>query len=227
MEDLRVLLGEALYAQVTEKLGDSKGLYLHEAGAKVIVDDGKMIPKYRLEEEAKKRENMQALIDQNERDMKELKRAAAGNSDLTAQIEALQKASRDAKVANEQAEVTLRKSFAIKEALMNAQVMDPDARDLLAMKFDPAKVELDPATGKVKGIDEMLKPLKENKAFSAMFGKTVAFGQAHGQGGTPDAGVEELSAKLAAAQKTGNLVEVVALKRQMWEAQQEALKKVS
>jgi len=224
MEAIKALLGEVLFAQVTEKL-QGKELFLHDKGQKVLIDDGNLIPKHRLDEVLESKKALQAQITQNDSDLKALKKAAEGNTDLTAQIDSLQKASKDARVAAEQNEITLKKSFALKESLMNAGVSDADARDLLALKFDPTKVELDDK-GKIKGFDEMLKPIKENKAFSAMFGTQKIAGQEHGHGGLPDAN-GELSTRLEAAQKTGNLVEVVSLKRQIWEAQQNALKQVS
>lgn len=216
MEDLKKLVGDVLYGQLVEKLGD-KQIFLFDKGQTVIIDDGKMIPKHRLDEVIEQKKNLQALVDQSEKDLKSLKKAAEGNTELTGQIESLQKAAKDAKIAADQAELQIKRSFAVKEALMNAGVVDPEARDLLSLKFDASKIELDDK-GKVKGFDEMVKPIKENKTFSGMFGETKIAGQQHGQGGSPTPGYE-LSTQLEAAIKDGRTLEVIALKRQIAEKQ--------
>ncbi len=216
MEDLKKLLGDVLYGQIAEKLGD-KQLFLHDKGQNVVIDDGRMIPKYRLDEVIKQKESLQTLIDQSDKDMKSLKKSAEGNTELTQQIESLQKQAKEAKVTFEQSEIQIKKSFALKEALMGAGVTDPDARDLLSLKFDTSKIEID-EKGKVKGFDEMVKPVKENKSFSGMFGETKIAGQAHGLGGSPAPG-SELSTQLEQASKAGDFLQQIALKRMIAEQQ--------
>ena len=216
MEEIKKLLGDVLYGQIVEKLGD-KQLFMYDKGQSVVIDDGKMIPKYRLDEVLEQKKGLQTLLDQGEKDLKSLKKLAEGNTGLTEQIETLQKQGKDAKVAFEQAELQIKKSFALKEALMNAGVVDSEARDLLSLKFDASKIELDDK-GKVKGFDDMVKPIKESKVFSGMFGETKLAGQQHGQGGSPEAG-SELSTLLDAAVKGGDLLQQIAIKRQIAEKQ--------
>ena len=216
MEEIKKLLGDVLYGQIVEKLGD-KQLFMYDKGQSVVIDDGKMIPKYRLDEVLEQKKGLQTLLDQGEKDLKSLKKLAEGNTGLTEQIETLQKQGKDAKVAFEQAELQIKKSFALKEALMNAGVVDSEARDLLSLKFDASKIELDDK-GKVKGFDDMVKPIKESKVFSGMFGETKLAGQQHGQGGSPEAG-SELSTLLDAAVKSGDLLQQIAIKRQIAEKQ--------
>ena len=216
MEEIKKLLGDVLYGQIVEKLGD-KQLFMYDKGQSVVIDDGKMIPTYRLDEVLEQKKGLQTLLDQGEKDLKSLKKLAEGNTGLTEQIETLQKQGKDAKVAFEQAELQIKKSFALKEALMNAGVVDSEARDLLSLKFDASKIELDDK-GKVKGFDDMVKPIKESKVFSGMFGETKLAGQQHGQGGSPEAG-SELSTLLDAAVKSGDLLQQIAIKRQIAEKQ--------
>lgn len=216
MEEIKKLLGDVLYGQIVEKLGD-KQLFMYDKGQSVVIDDGKMIPKYRLDEVLEQKKGLQTLLEQGEKDLKSLKKLAEGNTGLTEQIETLQKQGKDAKVAFEQAELQIKKSFALKEALMNAGVVDSEARDLLSLKFDASKIELDDK-GKVKGFDDMVKPIKESKVFSGMFGETKLAGQQHGQGGSPEAG-SELSTLLDAAVKGGDLLQQIAIKRQIAEKQ--------
>ena len=183
MEDLKKLLGDALYAQVAEKLGETQ-VFLHKKDQKVLVDDGQLIPKHRLDEVIQQKKEMEKLVKQGEEDLKELRKAAEGNAQLTRQIETLQEQGKQAKADAEKREADTRKAFALKESLMNAGVGDPEARDLLALKFDASKVELDDK-GRVKGFDEMLKPIKENKALAGMFGKEIFEGPRHAEGDPP------------------------------------------
>src|SRR5690606_16778046 len=83
------------------------------------------------------------------------------------------------KLAEREAE--LKKAFAVKENLLNAGVSDPDARDLLSKKFDLKTIEV-LEDGKIKGFDDMIKPIKDNKSFSGFFGQEVIAGQEHAQG---------------------------------------------
>ena len=214
MEDVKKLLGDDLFTQVAAKLG-TKELFLHEKGQKVLIDDGQLIPKYRLDEVIQQRKELQALVDQGEKDLKELKAAAEKYPALKQQIETLQETTKAAKAEAEKRETDVRKSFALKESLMNAGVSDPEARDLLALKFDVTKVELDDK-GHVKGFDEMLKPIKENKTLAAMFGERRFVGPEHGQGESPTP-LNELESRLVEAQKSGKLQDVVALKMQIAE----------
>jgi len=212
--ELKEQLGEELFNQVTAKL-NGKQLFIHEASQKVIIDDGTLIPKYRLDEVIEKNKNLSAQIEQSDKDLKELKKAAVGNTDLTSQIDVLQKNSKEQKDQFEKKELEIKKSFAVKESLLNAGVGNSDARELLSHKFDIAKIEIG-EDGKIKGFDEMLKPIKENKVFSGMFGETKMAGQEH-QTGTNPAHKTELEIKLDAAIKNGRTAEVVAIKRQIAE----------
>lgn len=220
MEAVKTLLGDALFAQVVEKLG-TKELFLHEKGQKVMIDDGQLIPKHRLDEVIGQKKELQGLVEKSDKDLKELQKLAKGNAELTDKIETLQESSKQAKAESEKREAVLQKQFAVKESLMNAGVGDPEARDLLALRFDPQKVELDDK-GRVKGFDEMVKPIKENKAFSGMFGETRFVGQEHGSGGSPSTAIATLEGQIAEAQKAGRLQDVVKLRMKITEEQNKA-----
>lgn len=183
MDDLKALLGDDLFAQVQAKLG-TKVVFVHEKDQKVLIDDGKMIPKSRLDEVIEQKKGLQERMDQNDKDLKDLKKAAEGNKDLQQQIETLQKSGKDAKDAMEKREAEMKKSFALQKSLLNAGVADEGARDLLARGFDMSKIEVTD-DGKIKGFDDLLKPIKENKTLAAMFGREVVAGRTPAEGGTP------------------------------------------
>lgn len=216
-DELKKLLGDDLYAQVVAKVGADKALHVFGKDQKVIVDDGSMIPKYRLEELTATKRQLEERVQGMDADLKALKKAAGDNKELAAQIETLQA---DHKKATEAAKAemdSIRATFVLKEALMNAGVTDPEARDLLAMKFDGMEIEYD-ATGKIKGFDDLVKPLKDSKTLGSLFGKQVVAGPQHQTGGitTP---ISELEQRLGEAQKAGNTLESISIKRQIAEQQ--------
>ncbi len=213
MEELKKLLGDELFNQMTAKIGD-KELFLFNKGQKVLIDDGTFIPKYRLDEVIESKRSLQTQIEQSDKDLKELKKAATGNDDLVKEITKLQDSSKELKAQAEKNELKIKKEFAVKESLLNSGVSDTEARNLLALKFNADTIELD--GDKVKGWDDLIKPIKENKAFSNLFGEIKMGGNAHGDGGNPTP-ISELEGKLIEAQKSGNTLEIISLKRQMTE----------
>jgi hypothetical protein len=204
MDKLKELLGD-LYEQVIAKLGTTK----------ILIDDGTLIPKYRLDEVLGEKKAALEQVKKSEEDLKVLKEKASGNDSLTAQITELQRANKAAKEEFELNQLKSKKSTAVLVALMDAGVGDPAARDLLSKGIDINKVELDEA-GKPKGFETVLKPIKENKAFAGMFGTSRIIGQEHIAGESPNP-ISALETKLAEAQKSGKLIEVVSLRQRIAE----------
>lgn len=159
MKELKALLGEELYNQVIEKLGDTK----------LVVDDGSLIPKYRLDEVIQQRKALQDQVAKYEKDLTDLKKLASGNEELTKQISALQEQNKALTEKNNAELVKIQKSFALKEALLSAGVTDQDSRELLINRFDLEKLELDDS-GKLKNADELIKPFKEHPVLKNLFG---------------------------------------------------------
>jgi len=209
MEELKALLGDEVFATIAAKLGD-KQVLVFEKDTKVLIDDGKLIPKYRLDEVAASRDSLKGQVEKATADLASLKKSVEGNTDLTTKIEELQGAAKVAKQEAERAEARLRKHFAVKESLMNAGVSDSDARDLLLTRFDLDKIEVD-GDGKVKGFDEMVKPLRENKALAGMFATKRLQGQTHADGDLPPADLGEYANKNPFAKATLNIAKQVEL----------------
>lgn len=171
MNKLKELLGEELYNAFVAKVGDTK----------VIIDDGTFIPKHRLDEVIAEKKTLSEQIKSYETDLSGLKEKAKGNEELTATIAKLQTEKEQAKAEADKQMVLTRKGFALKEALLNAGVVSDKARNLLSKEFDIEKLELE-ENGTVKGFDALLKPIKEDKTFSSMFGVAKITGQTHTQG---------------------------------------------
>lgn len=201
MENLQDLLGADLHSQVMAKLGEKK----------LLVDDGKMIPKHRLDELSDNLKAQKELVKSYEDKVKSLEQSAKGNDELTKQITTLQSQISEKQNEYTAKETRTRKTFAVKEGLLNAGVSDADARELLALKFDADKIELDEG-GKVKGFDELVKPFKENATLKNLFGQKVMKGQEHQSGDNPEFG-EYAGDKNPFSKKSLNLTKQIEIKK--------------
>jgi hypothetical protein len=210
MEELKKLLGDELFNQVTAKLA-GKELLMHDKGQKFIVDDGALIPKHRLDEVIVQRDGFKSQVEQAEKDLKALKSAAKGNEELTAKIEELQEANKAAKAEAESAIRKTQTSFAVKRMLFDGGVINPDYQNLLEKEVSDAELNQD---GTVKNKDKYLTDIKAK--YAPMFGQTKISGQEHQDGETPGA-TSKLETELAEAEKTGNTLRVISLKRQIAE----------
>lgn len=211
MNELKALLGEEAFAALVAKLG-TKEITVHEKGVKLIVDDGSLIPKHRLDEVIAARDTFKEQAERAENNLKEIKKAAEGDAKLIKQIDELQVAAKEARIEAQKQAEALRKTFALKEGLLNAGVLDAEARELLSLRFDVSKIELDEA-GKVKGLDELIKPLKTNKAIAGMFGEVKMQGQEHGTGSPTDASLGEYAKNNPFSKGSLNITKQVELLR--------------
>lgn len=179
MDWLKKLLGDDVYAKLT---GSEiyKEIEAKLKDAKVLVDDGSLIPKYRLDEYSDKIKSLTSQVEDRDKQIAGLKESAKGNEDLVKEIDTLQKQNKAASEEFVKKEADIKKQFALKEALLNSGVMDADARELLIPKFPLDKIELEGE--KIKGFDDMLKPIKENKTLASLFTTTEIQGTKHQEG---------------------------------------------
>lgn len=172
--DLKELLGEDLYNQVTVKLGDKHKI--------AIVSDGNWIPKDKFNE-AKKQ--LEADLKERDKQLADLKKSVGDNEELKKQIEQLQadnkKAAEDFQAKIKDMTVTT----AIKLAVAG-QVHDPD---LIATLLDKSKIEIDD-NGTIKaGLEDQLKALREAKSF--LFVEQKQSGQPQFKGVAPADGRDQ------------------------------------
>lgn len=186
MKKLLELLGQELYDSVIAKLGETQ-VFLHDKNQKVVIDDGtNFIPKHRFDEINETNKNLKTQIKKAEDDLVELKKASGDNQELLDKIKSLEADNKKVKTEFEKSELTLKKSLAVKEALLNAGAVDADARELLLSKFKLDEIEFD-QDGKIKDFDNKLKPIKEHKTLSSLFGENKFEGADHKDGLTPGA----------------------------------------
>lgn len=150
--DLKELLGEALFNQVNEKLGDKK---------LAIVNDGNWFPKSKFDEVNEAKKQLESDLKNRDQQLTDLKKSVGDNEDLKKQIEQLQT---DNKKKDDDYQTKL-KDMAVTTAIKLAvagEVYDPD---LLLSILDKSKIEID-ENGNIKtGLDDQVKSLRESKAF--------------------------------------------------------------
>lgn len=152
--DLKELLGEELFKQISEKVGDHKI---------AVVSDGNWFPKAKFDEvnNAKK----QAENDLKERD-KQLEELRKSNGDAEALKEQIQKLQEDNKVATEKYQQEA-KELQLKTALklkLAGKVHETALDDVLS-QFDASKIVLDENGNIKEGYDDQEKSLRESKGF--------------------------------------------------------------
>lgn len=216
--DLKEIFGEELANQLSVS-GDAtvKQIVAKLTEKKLILDDGKLVPQYRVKELTDKIDAQEKQIKKSEEDLRTIKVEAENVPVLKSKISEIQAMNKAERESFDAAQSKSKKSTALLVALMDSGVTDPTAREVLSKNFDVDKLELD-ETGKPKGFDALLKPIKENPVFKTMFGTPRMVGQEHQDGRSAEP--QTLEMKLAEAEKSGRpLVEIVALKRQITEAQ--------
>ena len=140
----------------------------------VIADINKELPKYfipkdKYNEAAEAKKKLEADIQERDKQLEELKKAAGSNEELKKQIETLQ--SENKKAADEwQAKVAqMQLDFAIEKALTTAKAKNAKAVKAL---LDMEKVKLD--GDKLLGLDDQLKELQKTDPY--LFGDSKVGG---------------------------------------------------
>lgn len=179
--DLRELLGEELFEQVQEKLGDKKI---------DIVNDGRWIPKSKFDDVNTEKNEYKEQIEGLNEELGKLKDKAKDNDDVTKKIEDLEKEIEDKEKEME----SIRKSNAIK-----LEVLKTNPRDIndILPHIDSEIVKIE--DGKVTGLEEQLKDLKENKSY--LFKEEAPEGTGGSKGGGPKGDKEPTVGSLGDALK--------------------------
>lgn len=146
--DLKEILGEELYIQVQDKLGDKKI---------DIVSNGQWIPKHKFDDINEEKKQYKEQVDELNQELGKLKKQLEDNQDATKTIEDLQKQIKD----KEEEMIKIRKQNAIKLEVLKAN--PNDVADILPhLKDDTITIAED---GTITGLQEQLENLKENKPY--------------------------------------------------------------
>lgn len=150
MENLKQLLGEELFSQVEAKL----------EGKKIMVDDGNFIPKSRFNEVNEARKELDKKLKEKDEQLTEISKKYSENKDLASELEKLKNEKKEI-VENYEAKIKANEfNYALDGALTNAK-----CRNLKSVKanLDMDSIKLE--NGKLEGLDEQLKALKESDSY--------------------------------------------------------------
>lgn len=162
--DLKELLGEELYKQVTEKLGDEKI---------AIISDGNWIPKEKFDNVNNEKKQYKQQVDNLNKELGKLQKQLEDNKDVTETIEKLKQQIKDKEAEMEK----IRKQNAIKFEVLKYN--PNDVADILPhLKEDTISIAED---GAITGLKEQLETLKENKPY--LFKETGPVGTGGSLGG--------------------------------------------
>jgi len=157
MEELKKLLGEELFNQVKEAIGDKE----------LIINDGSYIPKSRFDEVNNERNSLKEQLQERDKQLEDLKKQAKDSEELQNQIKQLQKQNEETQQEYEQRLNEQKFDFAVEQALLKHE-----AKNVKAVKalLNSEKISLDD-NGNLIGLEEQVKELKENEPY--LFGKEV------------------------------------------------------
>jgi hypothetical protein len=148
--DLKELLGEELYKQVKEKLGDKKV---------IINNDGSYLPKSKFDEKNEEVKLLKEKLTAHEKQAKDTETLLKDNAELKTKFEALQTESKTQLEARDKQISHITKKTALSRALAEKKAKHAD---LLMKEFDFDKIELDGE--KIKDFDKLIAPLTEKYA---------------------------------------------------------------
>jgi hypothetical protein len=149
--DLKELLGEELFNQVTAKAGEHKI---------AVVSDGNWFPKEKFDDVNSQVKDLKKQLADRDKQLEDLKSKAAGNEELQNQIQQLQDQNNQMKQDYEKKIQEQQFNFALKEALTGAKAKNPKAVEALLNK-EAIKLDGD----KLLGLEEQLKSLKESDPY--------------------------------------------------------------
>lgn len=147
---LKELLGEELYSQVTEKLGDKK----------IMVDDGNFIPKSRFDQVNQAKKELEAQLKDRDTQLADLSKNNKDNESLLNQIKDLQALNKQTTADYENKINQIQFDYALEGALNNAKCKNSKA---LRALLDIDNVKLN--EGKLEGLEEQLNKLKESDSY--------------------------------------------------------------
>ena len=183
MEFLKDILGEDLYKQVADAVNAHNGKPENKDKQVKLADlgSGQYVDKGKYDTTVAEKENLSGQIKTLNATIGDLKKNNADNETLQTTITDLQ-------VANEQ----ITKNYALKDSLAKQGVLDPDYLIYKAGGLDKFTFDKE---GKPVGVEDAVKPYKEDKTMAHLFKQEQPKPPYHPQGGTGGAGTANPFAK--------------------------------
>ena|SRR5699024_1805409 len=150
--DLKELLGEELYNQVKEQLGE------HEVA---VISDGSYIPKDKFNDKINEIKEYKKQLQERDEQMEELSKKAEGHETLQGQIDSLKQANQE---ATEKYEKQLREqqfNYELDRHLVSHNSRNPKTVKAL-LDIEEMKITED---GNILGLEEQLNQLKESDSY--------------------------------------------------------------
>lgn len=179
MELNKELLGEELFNQVQEKLGDKKAVILDDGQEIYNPKDGLYFPKAKWDEVNTSKNHLQTELSTLQTELATLKESAGSKGDYEKKLVELQTKMNENKTSFEAVELENKKKFALQLHLRDALAQHPELLENQFRAEDKWNFELD--GDRIKDWDSILKPVQEK--YSTEFGKTVKKGFNPDKGG--------------------------------------------
>ena len=147
---LKELLGEELYSQVTEKLGDKK----------IMVDDGNFIPKSRFDQVNQAKKELEVQLKDRDTQLADLSKNNKDNENLLNQIKDLQALNKQTTTDYENKINQIQFDYALDGALTNAKSKNNKALKAL-LDMNSIKYQ----EGKLEGLQEQIEALQKDASY--------------------------------------------------------------
>ena len=147
---LKELLGEELYSQVTEKLGDKK----------IMVDDGNFIPKSRFDQVNQAKKELEVQLKDRDTQLADLSKNNKDNEALLNQIKDLQALNKQTTTDYENKINQMQFDYALDGALTNAKSKNNKALKAL-LDMNSIKYQ----EGKFEGLQEQIEALQKDASY--------------------------------------------------------------
>jgi len=200
--ELKELLGEELYKQVQEKLGDKK----------LIVNDGSYIPKTKFDEKNEELKATKAEMDKLQDNLKTVTKDLEGHEKIKADLEKVNADFEQFKSDSEKRVANLQKTKALENHLVKAGA-SPDAVDLLLKEFDLDKVVLD-SKDNVVDWDKHITPVKDSR--KSLFAQTTHQGSNPASPPPTPEGGTSIKSQYQKAVKEGRTLDAIKLKQEAY-----------
>jgi len=181
MDNIKKLLGDELFTQVSEKLNGEtlelipKGekVFLHKENENVVItNNGEWIPKAKFNELNEQLKSEKLITANGIKELETLKKSVGNNVELQGTIDKMKLDAEESKAKNDLRFDNTNKTFLLQEALEASGAVRSNAK-LLLREIALDKVEIE--DGKIKDVETLLKPVMETH--KTLFGEVILKGE--------------------------------------------------